>query len=251
VRILLVEDDKSLLKVIKQQFVKQSYSVDTCLTGTAAEEFIRSADYDCIVCDRMLPGKEGTALVHDMRTRGDFTPVLFLTAKDATQDRVTGLDSGADDYLTKPFSFEELFARVRALIRRNIPDKHPILQLADLRLDPASKKVRRDTEEIRLSGKEYALLEYLLRNQGRILSRTQIISHVWDFNFTGGSNVVDVFIRYLRRKLDSGHTPKLIHTVRGRGYLLQEGDTGTAPGTAPPAIKKAPPQSSSAQTNEG
>lgn len=221
-RILAVEDERSLLSVITKQLNKKGYSVDGCENGLDAEDYIAAADYDCVILDRMLPGKNGTDILRDMRNNGNTTPVLLLTAMDSINDRVTGLDAGADDYLIKPFSFEELFARVRALTRRTSTQKSSVLRIADLELDTAAQKVTRAGKDISLSAKEYALLEYLVSNQGIVLSRDQIIEHLWNFDYEGGSNVVDVYIRYLRRKVDEGHDTQLIHTLRGRGYALKE-----------------------------
>jgi DNA-binding response OmpR family regulator len=231
-RILLVEDDPSLRDVIARELGKKGYGTDACADGLSAEDFLAAAEYDCVILDRMLPGKEGTEVVRDMRASGNATPVLLLTARDSVQDRVEGLDAGADDYLVKPFAFDELFARVRALTRRTAEQKSAVLKEADLELDTAAQTVKRAGKEISLSAKEYALLEYLLRNAGTVLSREQIIGHVWNFDFEGDSNIVDVYIRYLRRKMDDGFDPPLIHTLRGRGYMLNTppaADGGTSP----------------------
>jgi DNA-binding response OmpR family regulator len=221
-RLLVVEDEHALLSVIAKQLEKNGYQVDTCDNGIEAEEYLDLAEYDCVVLDRMLPGKDGVSVLRKFRSLGKSTPVLLLTAMDSISNRVEGLDAGADDYLVKPFSFEELFARVRALTRRSFTQKDTLLRAADLELNTSKGTVRRGDKDIALSAKEYALLEYLMRNQGIVLSRDQIINHVWSFDFEGDSNVVDVYIRYLRRKMDKGFTPLLIHTLRGRGYLLTD-----------------------------
>ncbi|MCL1879155.1 MAG: response regulator transcription factor [Actinomycetia bacterium] len=221
-RILVVEDERRLLGIITKQLKKKGYSVDAVDNGLEAEGYLGAADYDCVVLDRMLPGKNGTDILRDIRRSGNTVPVLLLTAMDSINDRVNGLDAGADDYLVKPFSFDELFARVRALTRRNSKQKSTLLQIADLELDTASQKVRRGGQDIHLSTKEYMLLEYMMHNLGIVLSRDQIIEHIWNFDYECGSNVVDVYIRYLRRKIDDGHGQVLIHTLRGRGYVLRE-----------------------------
>jgi DNA-binding response OmpR family regulator len=226
-RILVVEDESSLLSVMVKQLEQKGYQVDACGDGLEAEDYLALAEYDCVVLDRMLPGKDGVSVLRRFRTQGKSTPVLLLTAMDGISQRVEGLDAGADDYLVKPFSFEELFARIRALTRRSFTQKESVLRVADLELNTTTGTVTRSGKVIPLSAKEYALLEYLLRNQGIVLSREQIISHVWSFDFEGDSNVVDVYIRYLRRKMDKGFVPLLIHTLRGRGYLLAEqGEAG-------------------------
>ncbi|RMF10179.1 MAG: response regulator, partial [Alphaproteobacteria bacterium] len=179
-------------------------------------------DYDLIILDLMLPKKNGITVCRELRASGVSTPVLMLTARDSVEDRVRGLDAGADDYLPKPFAFEELLARVRALLRRQSETKTPTLKLADLELDPISRRVTRAGKPIRLTTKEYALLEYLMRNAGKVLSRTLIGEHVWDMNFDPESNVIDVYISHLRAKIDKGFETPLLHTLRGQGYLLSD-----------------------------
>jgi DNA-binding response OmpR family regulator len=217
-----VEDEEKLLELICGRFKKLGYAVDACADGRDAEDYFAAAEYDCAVLDRMLPGRDGISLLRLLRARGDTTPVLMLTARDALSDRIEGLDAGADDYLTKPFSFDELFARVRALTRRRSVSKDPVLRIADLELDTASRAVTRGGEPISLSAREYSMLEYLMRNCGFVLTREQILNHVWDFDFEGGSNIVDVYIRYLRRKLEGGGEKPLIHTLRGQGYVMED-----------------------------
>lgn len=223
-RLLIVEDEVNLLNILKKRLEKAHYSVDACENGTEAWDYIRMTPYDGIVLDIMLPGKDGISILKDMRKMGNHTPVLLLTAKDSISDRVNGLDSGADDYLVKPFAFEELLARIRVMLRKHteVKPEEEVLSIADLSMDLKTHKVFREGNEIELSSKEFAMLEYLLRNQGKVLSRDQIEQHVWNYDYMGGSNMVDVYIRYLRKKIDEAHEKKLIHTVRGAGYVLRE-----------------------------
>ena len=201
--------------------------MDCCFDGAEALDYAASADYDVMVLDIMMPKLDGLAVLRTLRQRGDATPVLLLTARDAVPDRVKGLDSGANDYLVKPFSLEELAARLRALTRTRYGQASAALTVADLTLDSASHTVTRGGRPITLSAKEFQLLEYLMHNQGRVLSREQIENHIWNFDYEGGTNVVDVYISYLRKKIDGGQAVKLIHTVRSRGYVLKEGDPST------------------------
>ncbi len=221
-RILVVEDDQSLHRIIQRRLKEEGYAVDGCYDGEDALMYMTSGVYDCIILDWMLPKKDGVIVLREFRSQGGETPVLMLTAKDAISDRVSGLDAGADDYLTKPFAFDELLARVRALMRRNTSAKENTLQLADLVMDLPKHTVRRGEKEISLTSREYALLEYFLRNQGQVLTRSQIADHVWNYDFDYDSNVVDVYIRYLRNKIDRGFDVPLIHTVRGCGYVLKQ-----------------------------
>ena len=223
-RLLIVEDEVNLLNILKKRLEKAHYSVDACENGTEAWDYIRMTPYDGIVLDIMLPGKDGISILKVMRKMGNHTPVLLLTAKDSISDRVNGLDSGADDYLVKPFAFEELLARIRVMLRKHteVKPEEEVLSIADLSMDLKTHKVLREGNEIELSSKEFAMLEYLLRNQGKVLSRDQIEQHVWNYDYMGGSNMVDVYIRYLRKKIDEAHEKKLIHTVRGAGYVLRE-----------------------------
>ena len=221
-RVLLAEDERDLNRIIVQQLILEGYSVDSCFDGLEAIDALNVTDYDVIILDIMMPGADGFEVLRTLRNNGKTTPVLFLTARDAIADRVKGLDSGANDYLVKPFSFEELMARLRALTRTAFGKTDNIIKVADLTLDLASHTVQRAGKEISLSAKEYALLEYLMCNQGIVLSREKIEDHIWNFDYEGGTNVVDVYIRYLRKKLDEGHEKKLIHTVRGSGYVLRE-----------------------------
>ncbi len=224
-RILLAEDEKDLNKIITQKLSSDGYSVDSCFDGQEAIDILSYTEYDAIILDIMMPGADGYNVLQVLRSTGKTTPVLFLTAKDSIADRVKGLDSGANDYLVKPFSFEELTARLRAMTRTVFGITNNILTVNDLTLDCTTHIVKRGEKEIQLSAKEYALLEYLMHNQGIILSREKIEDHIWNFDYEGGTNVVDVYISYLRKKIDEGHEIKLIHTIRGRGYVLRE-DSG-------------------------
>jgi heavy metal response regulator len=223
VRVLLVEDDRKLSAYIKRGLEEQSYAVDAVSSGRDALDWAESAPYDLIVLDIMLPEVDGITVCRELRRRGMRTPILMLTARDAVDDRVIGLDAGADDYLVKPFAFEELLARLRAGTRR-VADvlKPPVLNVADLTLDTTTRHVTRGGQPIELTAKEYAILEYLMRETGRVLTRTMIEEHVWNYDVFNESNVIDVYIRNLRRKLDDGFDVKLIHTVRGVGYRLTE-----------------------------
>lgn len=198
--------------------------MDACEDGLEAWDFIKLTPYDGIILDIMLPGMDGIEILKRMRKEGNHTPVLLLTARDSIEDRVTGLDIGADDYLVKPFAFEELLARIRVMLRRKntVQPQEEVYTLADLSVDCKSHEVARAGKQIELSAKEFALLEYLIRNQGVVLSREQIEEHIWNYDYMGSSNMVDVYIRYLRKKIDDGHEKKLIQTVRGAGYVLRE-----------------------------
>ncbi|HIW81751.1 MAG TPA: response regulator transcription factor [Candidatus Acetatifactor stercoripullorum] len=222
-RILLAEDERDLNRIIRQKLTSDGYGVDSCFDGLEALEHFRSITYDAAILDVMMPKMDGITLLKKIRQEGNQTPVLILTARDAVSDKVTGLDSGANDYLVKPFSFEELGARLRAMTRSAFGESSSVLAVADLTLDTATHEVKRAGREITLSAKEYALLEYLMYNKGVVLSREKIEDHIWNYDYEGGTNVVDVYISYLRKKIDSGHETKLIHTLRGRGYVLKEG----------------------------
>lgn len=221
-RILIAEDQKDLNLIITKRLSAEGYSVDSCFDGEEALSYIEMAEYDGIILDIMMPKRDGLSVLHSLRKKGIGTPVLFLTARDAVEDRVLGLDSGADDYLVKPFAFDELIARIRAMTRKSAGNSSNIFSVADLVMDTASHTVTRGGREIALSAKEFSLLEYLLRNKGHVLSRTMIENNLWNFDYSGGTNAVDVYIRYLRKKVDDGFEPKLIHTVRGCGYVLKE-----------------------------
>ena len=220
-RILVVEDEHRLAAILRQGLQEHGYAVDVAFDGQEGLRLAETEPYDLLILDVMLPRLDGFALCRRLRAAERHVPVLLLTARDAVNDRVTGLDSGADDYLIKPFAFRELLARTRALLRRDGVNKDPVLRAGDLTLDTVSHEVRRGERVIELASKEFAVLEYLLRNPGRVLSRTQIAEHVWDYDFAAMSNVIDVYIRSLRRKLDDEQEPRLIRTIRGAGYQLR------------------------------
>ena len=221
-RILFAEDERDLNHIITKKLTSQGYSVDSVYDGEEAIDILSYTDYDAVILDIMMPKVDGFAVLRALRGAGKNTPVLFLTARDSVQDRVAGLDSGANDYLVKPFSVEELLARIRAMTRTAFGVSDSLLSVGDLTMDTAAQVVKRGGKEIPLSAKEYALLEYLMHNAGIVLSREKIENHIWNFDYEGGTNVVDVYIRYLRKKIDEGYDKKLIHTVRGRGYVLRE-----------------------------
>ncbi len=220
-RILVVEDERDLNRVISKRLESEGYSVDRCFDGEEALDFIDVGEFDAIIMDIMMPRINGIEVLKQMRSRNNSTPVLLLTARDGIGDRVNGLDAGADDYLIKPFAFEELLARIRVMTRKASGNSTNVFSAADLTMDLNSHTVVRGDVNINLSAKEFEILEYLLRNKGIVLSREKIESHVWDFDYSGGTNVVDVYIRYLRKKIDDNFEPKLIHTVRGCGYVLR------------------------------
>ena len=226
-RILLVEDEPRMAHVVAKGLREHSYAVDVAGDGNSALYRTSINDYDLILLDVLLPGPDGFEVCRELRARGDATPVLMLTARATVDDRITGLDAGADDYLTKPFAFRELLARVRALLRRE-PQLHPdLVRLEDLVLDAASHRVSRAGSEIELTAKEYALLEYLARRAGQLVSRAEIAAHVWDQSFDPFSNTIEVYVNRLRKKIDEQHPVKLIHTRRGEGYILEpRGGTG-------------------------
>lgn len=221
-RILLAEDERDLNLIIKQKLTADGYSVDSCYDGVEAMELLDMTEYDAVILDIMMPKADGWQVLGFLRNAGKSTPVLFLTARDSIADRVKGLDSGANDYLVKPFSFEELMARIRAMTRVSFGVTSNKITIGNLTMDCTAHTVRRGEREIVLSAKEYALLEYLMHNQGVVLSREKIENHIWNYDYEGGTNVVDVYIRYLRKKIDEGEEKKLIHTVRGSGYVLRE-----------------------------
>ena len=221
-RILFAEDEPALREVTVKRLKAEGFGVDGCRDGREALDYLDSTDYDGVILDIMMPGIDGLTVLRTLRSRGNTVPVMLLTARDAVADRVGGLDAGADDYLTKPFEFAELTARIRALLRRNSDNKTDTASVADLTVEFSTRKVTRGGVEISLSSREFALLESLIRHKGAILSRTQLENQVWDFGFEGGSNIVDVYIRYLRKKIDDPFKKKLIHTVRGAGYTLRE-----------------------------
>jgi two-component system OmpR family response regulator len=220
-RMLLIEDEPKMAALLRRGLTEEGYAVDVVHTGTDGIWAATENPYDAIVLDVMLPDIDGFEVCRRLRAADRWAPVVMLTARDAVRDRVAGLDAGADDYLTKPFSFGELFARLRALLRRGAAERPPVLQVGDLTLDPAAHHVARGDVEVRLTAKEFALLEYLMRRAGEVLSRTRLIEHVWDFGYDGDSNVVDVYIRYLRDKIDRPFGQATIETIRGSGYRLR------------------------------
>lgn len=221
-RILLAEDEQDLNRIITQKLCSDGYSVDSCHDGMEAMECLDCADYDAIILDVMMPKANGYEVLSHLRKKSIKTPVIFLTARDSVEDRVKGLDSGANDYMVKPFAFDELTARLRAIMRNSFGMTNHVLIVDDLSMDTASHLVKRGEKKIDLSAKEYALLEYLMHNAGIVLTREKIENHIWDFDYEGGTNVVDVYISYLRRKIDEGYSKKLIHTIRGKGYILRD-----------------------------
>ena len=224
--ILVVEDEKKVASFIKRGLEAANYSVDVEHDGETGLSRLLKTDYDLVILDVMLPRVDGLSLMKEIRQRRIEVPVLLLTARVTVADRVMGLDLGADDYLTKPFAFEELLARVRALLRRGAAAVPAVLAIADLRLDPATREVTRSNQRIELTPKEYALLEFLLRRREQVLSRAVIAQHVWGVNYDTFTNVINVYVNYLRNKIDDGFEPKLIHTVRGVGYVLKEEPSG-------------------------
>ena len=220
-RMLIAEDDRMTADTLGKRLKAEHYAVDICYDGKSALEYLLSADYDVAVLDIMMPGMDGIEVLTHLREAGRNLPVLLLTARDAVEDRVRGLNAGADDYLVKPFAFEELSARLRVLTRRTRQSTNRF-EIAGLVVDADSHAVYRDGETVTLTSREYALLEYMVRNKGRVLSRSQIIDHVWSYDYEGASNMVDVYIRSLRKKIDEGREKKLIHTVRYAGYALRE-----------------------------
>ncbi len=221
-RVLLIEDDVTIARLLKEGLEDESYAVDVANDGSEGYRTAAADEYDVIILDIMLPEMNGYEVCRALRNDGNKTPILMLTARDAERDIVEGLDTGADDYLAKPFSFDVLLARIRALLRRPNEKLEEILQVGDLKLDPSSKKVTRASQEISLTAKEYGVLEYLMRNKGKVLSKEQIISHVWDFDADVLPNNVELFIMFLRRKIDKPFKSKLIYTVSGFGYKLEE-----------------------------
>jgi two-component system copper resistance phosphate regulon response regulator CusR len=219
-RLLLVEDEKKVADFVARGLRAERYAVDTAYDGVTGWQMASSVDYDLIILDLMLPGMNGTEILRRLRRQGGKAAVLVLTARDATQDKVENFEAGADDYLTKPFAFAELLVRVKALMRRPPSTPNHVLRVDDLEIDRLSQQVRRAGKRIELTAKEYALLEYLASHPGRVLSRTMIIEHVWDESFEGLTNIVDVYVRHLREKVDDPHANKLIRTVRGAGYVL-------------------------------
>lgn len=221
-RILIAEDEKSLNRILVKQFTKIGHSVDSCFDGESVFDYLSGATYDAVVLDVMMPKKDGYQVLREMRAKGIETPVIFLTAKSEVEDKVFGLDLGANDYLTKPFSFEELAARVRMITRNATGNTTNVYTVADLTVNVKSREVIRAGKKIELSAREYTILETLIRNAGTVMTREKIESSVWNYDYVGGTNVIDVYIRYLRKKIDDDFEKKLIHTVRGAGYILKE-----------------------------
>jgi two-component system OmpR family response regulator len=222
VRVLVVEDEVKMAGLLKRGLEEEGYAVDAAANGRDAIWLATENPYDAVVLDLMLPDVDGFEVCRRIREAGRWSPVLMLTARDAVEDRVKGLDAGADDYLTKPFAFAELVARLRALLRRGAGERPPVLRVGDLALDPSTHQVFRGDTSVELTAKEFALLEYLMRHPGEVLSRTRLIEHVWDFAYDGDSNVVDVYVRYLREKIDRPFGRDSIQTVRGAGYRLRD-----------------------------
>jgi two component transcriptional regulator, winged helix family len=220
-RLLVVEDEKKLNDLITKKLEKEYYGVDSCFDGEEAVRYVEGTEYDAVILDIMLPKLDGFEVIKRIRAKKNKVPILLLTARDNIDDKVKGLDYGADDYLVKPFIFEELMARIRVLLRRNSGNADNVITIANLKVDLDAKLVFRDDVLIKLSGREYSVLEYLIRNKGKILPRERIENHIWNYEYEGGTNVIDVYIRYLRKKIDDSYTPKLIHTIRGLGYVLR------------------------------
>lgn len=221
-RILVVEDDVSLNRLISEKLKKEHYAVDSCHLGNEAPAYIEGAEYDLIILDIMLPNMSGLEILTHIRNKKNNTPVLLLTAKDSIEDKVTGLDLGADDYMAKPFAFEELLARIRVLVRRRSAQSGHVYQVGDLIVDDKSKTVMRANQPVSLSSKEFNILLYMIMHAGQVLSRDTLNRHMWNYDYEGSSNIIDVYIRYLRKKIDEGHDKKLIHTIRGQGYVIRE-----------------------------
>ena len=221
-RILLVEDEKKVADIIERGLKAERYAVDVCHDGQQGWETANAYDYDLLILDLMLPGLSGTEIMERVRRKNSQVPILILTARDSMDDKVTNFERGADDYLTKPFAFAELLVRVKALLRRGPVNRSSVLRVGDLEIDRLSQKVKRAGKKVDLTGKEYGLLEYLATHPGRVFSRTMIIEHVWDQSFQGLTNIVDVYVRHLREKIDDPYPHKLLHTVRGVGYSLSD-----------------------------
>ena len=220
-RILVVEDQKDLNEIIVRKLENEHYTVDACFSGDEALDFLRCAEYDGVILDIMLPGITGIGVLKEMRAERDKTPVLLLTALGTVEDRVAGLDAGADDYLVKPFDFDELMARVRAMVRRGGERASSVMTSGDLTLDSAARRVERGGKEISLTAKEFDILEYLMQNEGKVLSRDKLSNHIWNYDYDGGSNVIDVYVHHLRKKVDEGFDEKKIVTVKGAGYMVK------------------------------
>lgn len=221
-RILVAEDEKDMNRIICKRLKEEGYSVDSCFDGVEVFDYLACAEYDAIVLDIMMPRMDGLQVLRKLRDDNNQIPVLLLTAKDRVEDRVTGLDAGADDYLVKPFAVQELLARIRVMLRKPASVKTTVYTLADLEVHTDTHQVIRANQELHLSAKEFSLLRYMIQNAGIVLSREKLEQHIWNYDFSGGSNVIDVYIRYLRKKIDDDFDKKLIHTIRGEGYVLRE-----------------------------
>lgn len=221
-RVLVVEDDYELADILRRALMEQCYNVDVAHDGQSAQYLAQSEDFDLIILDLMLPKIDGIAVCHNLRSSGDTTPVIMLTARDKVDDRVLGLDAGADDYIVKPFSMEELFARIRALVRRTEQRPTEVMKVGSLTLDPRSSYIKRGGREILLTAREFSLMLFFMQHANRLLTRTEILENVWDSNYDGFGNVVDVYVNYLRNKLEEEGESRVIETVRGRGYILKE-----------------------------
>lgn len=221
-RILVAEDAKDMNRIICKRLKEEGYSVDSCFDGVEVFDYLACAEYDAIVLDIMMPRMDGLQVLRKLRDDNNQIPVLLLTAKDRVEDRVTGLDAGADDYLVKPFAIRELLARIRVMLRKPASVKTTVYTLADLEVHTDTHQVIRANQELHLSAKEFSLLRYMIQNAGIVLSREKLEQHIWNYDFSGGSNVIDVYIRYLRKKIDDDFDKKLIHTIRGEGYVLRE-----------------------------
>lgn len=221
-RILVAEDEKDMNHIIAKRLKAEGYSVDSCFDGIEVFDYLACAEYDAIILDIMMPRMDGLQVLKKLREQEHQVPVLLLTAKDSVEDRVTGLDAGADDYLVKPFAFQELLARIRVMLRKPASVKTTVYSIADLEVHTDTHQVIRGNKEIHLSSKEFSLLRYMIQNAGIVLSREKLEQHIWNYDFSGGSNVIDVYIRYLRKKIDDGFDKKLIQTIRGEGYVLRE-----------------------------
>ncbi len=221
-RILIAEDEHDLNRLIVRTLEKEGYGVDACFDGEEALYYLEHTEYDAAILDIMMPKKDGLTVLKALRQKQFSLPVILLTARDSIADRVNGLDSGADDYLVKPFDFDELLARIRSITRKNSPHASSAITIGDLTLDSKSHTAQRAGKTIDLSSKEYAILEYMCMNPGIVLSRDKIAEHIWSYDYTGGSNIVDVYISYLRKKIDSGYSNKLLHTIWGSGWMIKE-----------------------------
>lgn len=221
-RILVAEDEKDMNRIICKRLKEEGYSVDSCFDGVEVFDYLACAEYDAVVLDIMMPRMDGLQVLRKLRADNNQIPVLLLTAKDRVEDRVTGLDAGADDYLVKPFAIRELLARIRVMLRKPASVKTTVYTLADLEVHTDTHQVIRANQELHLSAKEFSLLRYMIQNAGIVLSREKLEQHIWNYDFSGGSNVIDVYIRYLRKKIDDDFDKKLIHTIRGEGYVLRE-----------------------------